>query len=333
MNKNMNFIYYRPELATNNDITVKLNKYFEKIENSPDKYKDSLTPGLTNIQLHEIIHHQEYALSNGVICKSPLWELRFLHKRIDVPSVVDEKSNDIKAAAIDANEKIAEVTILIYDPTTDIVIINRTQSGVSYSKIAEFINYFVDYDPVTEDSKKSKKRTKSNAIQLAIMTDNKIIDLVKRKAIYTGVSARLLSSLDASLSAKAPKLKTKSLRSIIQAHTESETPTEYSATIMFDMHVNTNNKKAHIGKNFARDFIDDIKLLAENNMVGKCLLKAKDRENDSVREFDLLNYIVKDSHSFEVTPTDRYITEKAISQAIVLEYNTNKRANFLKGKK
>lgn len=317
MAKKMNFIYYRPVLAATGQL-VKLNAYFQKIVSNEKKYETSLSSSLTNIQLHEIKHHEEYKLGNNVICKAPLWELRFFHKRIDVPGVVNEDSNTINAVKVSSNQKIAEVTVVIYDTTTDIVIINKTQSGVSDSKVAAFINYFIE-DP-------------KDAIIFDVLTDSKIIEEVKKKEIYTSISTRLLTMGNTSLDSHTNNLKSKSLLSVIHSFLNSETPQEFAATIRYDISINAKDKKAHLNKNETRCFIGDIKKLIKENLVGSCILKAKDTTDGRIKTFNLLKYIIKDTHSFEITDKNRYITEEAISQAIVLEYNSNKRNKFLEGK-
>lgn len=313
----MNFIYYRPILSKNNQATL-LDAYFNKISKSKDKYSPEISNLLKDIQLHEITHHKYYSLSSGTVCNAPLWELRFIHKRIDVPSVVDESANTIEAVPVSSTQKIADSTILIYDSTTNVVIINNVKTGVSPSKIARFINHFVE--------------NKDNEITLSVMTDANVIDAVKKQTMFTSINARLISLADCELSSQIDNLSSAPLKKIIEVYTQSDTSKEYAATIDYSLKINATDRKAHLSTNSTLNFIRDIFFLLKEGFVTKCRIKARNIETGTLKEFDLLSYIIKDHYNFEITDNNRYISPSQISNAMVMKYNTDRRSTLLKRK-
>ncbi len=314
MQKTMNFIYYRPVLRKNKK-AVLLDAYFDKVNTDKDKCNANIDVLLKNIQLHEIKHHKEYQLSSGSVCKSPLWELRFIHKRIDVPGIVDEKTNTITALDISNDQKIADTTVLLYDPTTDVVIINKTQSGVSHEKISRFINHFVE----NEDDR----------IELSVMTDSAIIDKVQKQAEFTAISARLINVPDLGLASQFDDLTTASLKSVIEVYNRSNTAQEFAATIDYSLSINARNKKAHLSRPDTLDFVKDIIKLLKKGLVKKCWVKARNEKGATVEKYDLLKYIIKDDYKFDISDNNRYISPVQISQAMVEKYNADKRNIFL----
>ena len=136
--KTINFSYYRACLLSKADETVNLLPYINKLQSTPNIYNEEIAcSSSTSVSIGKIELHDNYQLSSGAFLPYKVWELRFPRSRIDVPGKMDMTTRKITPVSLNHNERITEETVLLYDPETDITIIEKNGNGASVSVVVK----------------------------------------------------------------------------------------------------------------------------------------------------------------------------------------------------
>ena len=141
--KTIRFKYYKACLARNHSITVTLDTYLAKILEEKN-YKDKkINTADTSISITGIERHEHYHIPDGATLTYPVWSVTFSKSRIDVPGIININTKQISSVNINDDELITDESVLLYDETTNVVMLQCNRGSATPTYIQHLINSFI----------------------------------------------------------------------------------------------------------------------------------------------------------------------------------------------
>lgn len=304
--KTIYFDYFRPCSSKNPDLLTDLSPLLELLFNADQESRVMEDTKVHNIRISLILHHKNYQITDGGILQYPIWEVHFTRTRYDIPGIYNSKTHQINPADFDDDEYIAEETSFLYDNEKNIVILQRNKGGASPSSVQRFFNCmlkdkdFIELQPIikTDSLERAISRNYYSLINIRLnnITDDDMLDdmLSEETSVKKIIDvARLLNSKD----------------------------TEYHSQVEITFKIPGKNKSRSLENNRSKKILSFLHHLIPTNKIDKLSLMGKVGEEQPFDPVDLINDVIRDKTSINVTEKNRYIPSCAIYNKMAYLYS------------
>lgn len=315
MSKRIKFYYFRPCLKDQLDQNVDLTPYLKKIQSLPNAFiKEISTGNDTFASLNFIKLYANYKLwDSGRILSYPVWELRFPRSRVDVPEILNHSTRKLRSANLRKEERVAEQTVVLYDPACDIVVIENKQGAASVTHIRDVINFFVD--------------DKKNYIDFMPMIDESALHRAKNQTSTHYINVRLINATDPFW---IDANENKSVQGLIQAANAISPQNEYAVQAEITLKIERAKRKKGFVQQKFHYVLDGLLSLLGKKKIDKLNVNGFNKDGHA-ETINLITERISDKYDFDVSVEKRLIQPEAIFDKMVLKYD-ERRFKYLKSK-
>ena len=314
--KIIRFKYYKACLARNHSITVTLDTYLAKILEEKN-YKDKkINTADTSISITGIERHEHYHIPDGATLTYPVWSVTFSKSRIDVPGIININTKQISSVNINDDELITDESVLLYDETTNVVMLQCNRGSATPTYIQHLINSFIP------------KTNKNDEISFIPLYYENSLERALKQYCNKNVTVRIIKTAKEKYNGLDKKIKTDTVKSIISTLNDFDTNGESDLQIDLSVSAKGKGNKNSLNGNAVISFIRSLMPFVQFDTISKLQISGYSGDETKQQVIDLITDSIFDTAAFEITSSNRRIIPTTIFKNMVIEYN-KRRTCFL----
>lgn len=314
--KSIKFIYYRPCLKNDENTIVKLNAYIEKLQTNLHQEisaRSGMNISCNYISCHPANTIQQENLDEFRMIPFEVYELRFPKSRFDIPAKINYTTHELSPVEINTDERIAEETVCLYDPKTDIFIAEVNRNGASITNIENVFNKIVDEE--------------QNYIEFVPMVNSNAFEKALLQKTSYFLNLRLANVGDSDFMLKGKE--NESVKTIISMANTLSAPQEYAVQAEISLKITEKTKKNGFIREQLNSLLRILHPMTLEGKVDKLNVKGYNISDEKMEELNLIEDIIQDKQVFSISPDDRHISSKSIFRKMIHLYSI-KRTQFLR---
>ena len=314
--KTIRFRYYKACLVRKPSISVTLETYLAHILNV-DNYKDKKINNTdSSVSINSIKKYKNYRIPDGATLSYPIWAVTFSKSRIDVPGIINIKTKHISSVNINDDELITDESVLLYDETTNVIMLQCNRGSAPPTYIQHLINSFIP------------KANKDDELCLIPLYYENSFERALKQNCNKNLTVRIIKTAKEKYNDLDKKVKTDTVSSVISTLNDFDTNEERDLQIELSVSAKGKGHKNSLNSRTVLNFIQSVAPFIQCKTISKLQISGYSEDATKQQVIDLIADPIFDTANFEVTSSNRRILPTTILKNMVIEYN-KRRQDFL----